>query len=74
MSRHHGIGPDAYRHLNDDGGGVVVGIEEVARQIVDMNYGTHRLLSALVRAQRQRWGEDDETAAKIEAILREGYY
>lgn len=47
-----------YDHLNSSepiefGPGVkIVDIDAFARKIVEANYGTHRLLSALIRARR----------------------
>jgi hypothetical protein len=65
---------DQYRHLNDDaasGKGVVIGIEEIATQVVRMNYGTHRLLSALARA-RLAVNPDDKLGRGIRELLNRG--
>lgn len=81
---------DRYKHLNESdrqgGHGVVVGIEDIAEQIERMNYGMHRMLSALVRARRaatakkaDRWDAEirakhNELADRIEALLNEGLF
>jgi len=64
---------DTYRHLNENDG-VLIGIEDIARQIVKMNYGTHRMLSAIVRARRESARGHDELADRIEALLNEGLF
>ena len=64
---------DSYKHLNDDGDGVVVGIEAIAEQIVKLNYGTHRLLSAIARLRLAR-RHDDPLALRIKALLDAGAF
>jgi hypothetical protein len=72
---------DTYKHLNDRDG-VVIDIEDIAKQVVKMNYGVHRLLSALVRARRERAkatgelrdGERDELTEGIAALLERGLF
>ena len=49
-------------------------MDQVAETIVRMNYGTHRLLSSLVRARRELLHPDDELAQRIEDLLNEGYW
>lgn len=65
---------DEYKHLNKgDKFCVELDIEELAAKIIVMNYGMHRLLSALARqrlAQRPR----DELASGIRALLEKGLY
>lgn len=63
---------DMYKHLNDRDG-VVVGIEEIAVQVEKMNYGTHRMLSALVRARRANHPKD-ELADALQALLERGFF
>jgi hypothetical protein len=60
---------------------VSIDIQEVADRIVELNYGTHRLLSALIRARRhsekfqKRYEEgNDELANKLEEMLGNGLY
>lgn len=69
---------DQYRHLNDDKDeGAIIGIEEIAQQVERLNYGTHRLLSAIVRARRARRPAHhgpDELADAIEAALNRGLF
>ena len=64
---------DTYRHL-DIGDPIVVKLsfEEVARRIVEMNHGCHRLLSQLVHARRKKYGENDVMAREIERLLNQG--
>ena len=38
-----------YRHLNDSKDGYTVGIEEYAARLDKLNYGVHRMLSAIAR-------------------------
>ena len=66
---------DTYKHLNESDG-VLTGIEEIANQVVKLNYGTHRMLSALVRARRKvgKSHERDELADEIEALLKRGLF
>lgn len=65
--------PDMYRHLNADGDGAVVPLEVAARQIDDLNYGTHRFLSAIIRIRRDKFRTDD-LADGLEALLNRGLY
>lgn len=67
-----------YDHLNGDpGDGVTIQIDDIARQIVRLNHGTHRLLSAIVRERRnyakQRGLQSpDDFADRIEKMLNDG--
>ena len=75
-----------YDHMNKhDGVTVSSSIEDIARQIEHMNYGTHRLLSALVRARRESaakaFPNDPELQQKraaladeIEKLLNKGLF
>lgn len=64
---------DIYNHLNSDKrDGVVVGIEPIAEQVVLLNYGFHRILCALVRAQLKRF-PDSELAHAVKEVLDRGY-
>ncbi len=67
---------DAYKHLNE-GDGVVIDIETIAKQIVKLNYGTHRMLSAIIRARREKpmtYTERDELADELEVLLKRGLF
>lgn len=65
---------DRYKHLNDTrNDGVVIGVEEVVRQIEKLNYGAHRMLSAFVRCRLARQ-PDDELAFAISELLKRGLY
>lgn len=66
--------PDLYKHLNEaPRDGVVVGVEEVARQVDGLNYGTHRFLSAIIRIRREKHRTDD-LADGLEALLLRGCF
>lgn len=65
--------------LNKNGDGATIGIEDIARQVVRLNFGTHRLLSAIVRERRKMAIErnrlrPDELADRIEAMLNEDLF
>ena len=77
---------DTYKHLdNDTAMKVTLPMEQIARECVQLNYGAHRLLSALVHALREA---NNEYAAKhpyghpepshladgIEALLNKGLF
>ena len=67
-----------YDHLNkDDKLEISLDIEELAKKIETMNYGTHRLLSALVRVRRNDTRIDSASECKmltdgIEELLDRG--
>lgn len=69
---------DDYKHLNDrERDGVVLDIESVAEQVVHLNYGVHRLLSAIVRRRLEKSrseGREDELAVALKALLDGGLY
>ncbi len=65
--------PDFYEHLNKAGDGVVSTIEESAAQIDELNYGTHRFLSAIIRLRRAKHQTDD-LADALEEVLHRGLY
>lgn len=66
--------PDFYKHLNETSKFQIdVDIEEVATIILSMNYGMHRLLSALAR-QRLLQYPRDVLAINILALLEDGLY
>jgi len=64
---------DGYKHLNDDGDGITIGIEEIAPVVEKLNYGMHRMLCALVRARLKR-RPGDEMALAIRALIEKGLY
>lgn len=68
---------DTYKHLNESDG-VLIGIEEIAKQVVKLNYGTHRMLSAIIRARRENpssvYAAPDELADELEALLKRGLF
>ena len=64
---------DTYKRLNTPGQGVVIGIEEIAVQVEAMNYGTHRLLSALAR-NRLAANPHDKLGVAIRSLLNQGLY
>lgn len=69
-----------YDHLNDeDPLKLTVDMDDLARRIVTMNYGTVRCLAALVRARREsprcyNHDEGDDLADGIEALLERGLF
>jgi hypothetical protein len=68
-----------YDHLNEDSRlELSVDMDELAKKIEKMNYGTHRFLSALVRARRKSDKchslDRDELADGIEALLNKGLF
>lgn len=66
---------DQYRHLNGDdlspSDGLVVGIEAFAARVVHLNYGMHRMLSALVRC-RLALRPGDALALGVKKLLDAG--
>ena len=60
--------------LPEDMFSIRVPMGELAETIVGLNYGTHRLLSSLVRARRKLVHPEDELAQHIEDLLNEGYW
>jgi hypothetical protein len=69
---------DSYRHLNygnypQSKLEISIDIEELAKKIIEMNYGVHRLLSAIVR-QRLEKKTDDKLATGIFNLLNKGLY
>lgn len=66
---------DRYKHLNQDER-VEIGIEDVAAQVVAMNYGVHRMLSAIVRRRLEMAGPfgDDELAIALRDLLERGLF
>jgi hypothetical protein len=81
---------DEYKHLDKDTSmTITLPMEQIARECVALNYGSHRLLSALVHALRDanavraaKWEKDypdevygpSELADGIEALLNKGLY
>ena len=59
---------DQYRHLNDHGDGAVIGIEQMAGCVVALNYGTHRMVSALIRQRRMAYPGDPMADALEKAL------
>ena len=65
---------DKCRHLNEkDKLRIELDLEEIVRQVMSMNYGTHRFLSALVRFRLEKFGED-QLARGIEQLLEKDLY
>ena len=68
---------DQYRHLNGEDSspadGVTVGIEAIAAQVVRLNYGMHRMLSALVRF-RLAIRPGDALALGLKQLLDKGLF
>ena len=71
---------DQYKHLNKEHEiGLNVGIEDVAKFIVDQNYGACRLMSAMISALREKAevisGENySPIGDRLEAILDDGLF
>lgn len=65
---------DTYKHLNKDSKFCIeLDIEDVATKIVSMNYGVHRLLSAIAQ-QRSAKYPNNELASEILILLGKGLY
>lgn len=70
----------SYDHLNEtDPLSLPLDFDELAERIVKMNYGSHRFLSAFVRARRKSAKHravprGDELANEIENLLNKGLY
>ena len=59
MSRHgvqmmNSDGVGYYDHLNKDPLEITIGMDELAKLVVDQNYGSVRFLAAMVRVRRQK--------------------
>lgn len=67
------VSADQYKHLNRDGDGATIGIEEIAGQVMRLNYGFHRLLSACVRI-RLAERPNDMLAREIKSLLDKGLF
>ncbi len=66
---------DSYRHLNESSKfRIELDVEMVAAKIIGMNYGVHRLLSAIVRQLRVIHGPSDELATEILELLEKGLF
>ena len=82
---------DDYNHLNKDLPYTInISVEDIAKNFINMNYGTHRLLSALVHELRNRHEirklkfeeesgikhptEKSPLADGIEKLLNQGFY
>ena len=65
---------DEYKHLDKHTAmAVVLPMEQIARECVALNYGAHRLLSAMVHAIREKRGPN-ELADGIETLLNKGLF
>lgn len=63
---------DFYKHLDDDWPlRVEMTVPEVVKAIVAQNYGTHRLLSALVHELRAKAKEDPKYPSELAPIIEE---
>lgn len=80
---------DSYKDLNKNGELIIkIDIEDLVKKLTTMNYGVHRVLSALVHELRARQDvlneyfreqydsppERSELADGIEELLNKGYY
>ncbi len=64
-----------YRHLDKtDKFKIELDIDDIAIKIISMNYGVHRLLSAIVRYRHKKHGQDDELANGISKLLEQGLF
>jgi hypothetical protein len=61
---------DRYKHLNDGRDGAVIGIEEMAHQVCHLNYGVHRMLSAIVRIRLAEF-PGDRMATQLKKLLED---
>lgn len=67
---------DMYKHINEKSK-VEVDIEDIAKQVINMNYGVHRLLSALViyaKGNKKFYGDRQCILAEVEKLLEEGFF
>jgi len=77
---------DSYKHLNKNSKVTIqrdkiivkIDIEDIAGELLDMNYGVHRLLSALVRQRKEKKDREfnfyNSILPEIENLLNKGYY
>lgn len=69
---------DSYRHMDGVYPGDIFSIsltmDGVARKVEELNYGTHRFLSSLVRIRREIVDPEDKLARRIEELLNRGYW
>jgi hypothetical protein len=67
--------PGMYDHLDQtDPPTITLSMEELARKIEGMNYGTHRFLSALIRARKERYPNDPGLWKPLEDMLNAGFF
>lgn len=77
--------PGDYDHLRKDDpvkAEVILDLDKVAQAAEKTNYGTHTLISAMIRARirranQEQWGEDHPKrllATKLAALLEDGIY
>jgi hypothetical protein len=70
----------SYDHMNPDSALTIkIPMEQLVKDVVELNYGAHRLLSALVRElrehQKDRLYQDGSPLADgIEELLNQGLY
>jgi hypothetical protein len=77
---------DSYKHLDGDSKvSVELSMEEIAQRVCALNYGAHRLLSAMAHELRKKndefiescpdcKGQRSPLADAIEELLNKGYY
>jgi len=54
--------------------GIQIETASLARAVVAENYGTIRLLIALISARKERYGSEDEIAVVLEELIKKGLY
>ena len=69
---------DSYKHLNGEDK-VPFSIEETAKLVNNLNYGSQRFLSALVNlreksSEYQQYDEYKENTQKLRELLENGWY
>ncbi len=64
---------DDYKHLNHDNDGAVLCIEDMAYQVDKLNYGSHRLLSAIARIRLDK-RPDDQLGRGLKKLLDDGAF
>lgn len=59
---------DNYKHLNKDSVSSPFNIEQIAEWVVKQNYGTHRMVCALVRKQEERFLNSELSSALKDVV------
>jgi hypothetical protein len=50
---------DTYKHLDEEPMEINISMDELAVKVASMNYGTHRFLCALTKAQENKFPESE---------------